>query len=201
MPQNNRETDSEPDWWKLGFARPRWGAVVNSPNSPLQAMLGTAAPIKLPVSEAGVSLGVRGAQAGMTPSPDWAAKELADTLVSLQHSRPSVQTLLQEASRLSRPDQLELIALLVQKVEAPTPTQTTRRPTSIKRPISRDREIRWLAENRNNYVGQWVVVEGDRLIASGPNSREVFQAAKQAGIEVPFLVQVEPEDQLPFGGW
>jgi hypothetical protein len=61
--------------------------------------------------------------------------------------------------------------------------------------------MRWLAENRDKYAGQWVVVEGDRLIASGPNSQEVFQAAKEAGIEIPFLVQVEPQDQLPFGGW
>jgi hypothetical protein len=137
----------------------------------------------------------------MMPDPNLPAMGLADPVISAQHSRPSVQTLLQEASRLSRPDQLELIALLFQKVDAPTSAQATRRPTSTKRPISRDREMRWLAENRNKYVGQWVVVEGDQLIASGANSREVFQAAKRAGIEVPFLVQVESEDQLPFGGW
>jgi hypothetical protein len=87
------------------------------------------------------------------------------------------------------------------EVEAPIPVQMQRRLTSLRQPISRDREMRWLAENRDRFVGQWVVVEGDRLIASGPNSQEVFQAAKQAGIEIPFLVQVEPEDQLPFGGW
>jgi hypothetical protein len=137
----------------------------------------------------------------MMPAPIFPTIGLADPVMSVRHSRPSVQTLLQEASRLSRPDQLELIALLIKKVDAPTPAQVKRRPTSIRQPVSRDREMRWLAENRDKYAGQWVIVEGDRLIASGPNSQEVFQAAKQAGIEVPFLVQVEPEDQLPFGGW
>jgi hypothetical protein len=137
----------------------------------------------------------------MMPDPNLPTGTLADPVVSVQHSRPSVQILLQQASMLSQPDQLELIALLIQKVDAPTSAQAKRRPTIVKRSVSRDREMRWLAENRTKYIGQWVVVEGDRLIASGPNSREVFQAAKQAGIEVPFLVQVEPEDQLPFGGW
>jgi len=137
----------------------------------------------------------------MMPDPNLPIMGLADPIVSAQHLRPSVQTLLQEASRLSRPDQMELIGLLIQKVNASTAAQEPRRTTSIRQPFSRDREVRWLAENRTRYVGQWVVVEGDRLIANGTNSREVFQAAKQAGIEVPFLVQVEPEDQLPFGGW
>ncbi|MGH9752953.1 MAG: DUF5678 domain-containing protein [Blastocatellia bacterium] len=153
------------------------------------------------VPKAGVPSDRDLALADMMPDPILPTIGLADPIISVRHSRPLVQTLLQEASRLSQPDQLELIALLIQKVDVPTPAQATRRPTSARQLVSRDREMQWLAENRIQYVGQWVVVEGDRLIAHGPNSREVFQAAKQAGIEVPFLVQVEPEDQLPFGGW
>jgi len=62
----------------------------------------------------------------------------------------------------------------------------------------RSREIGWLKENRAKYADQWVVVEGDRLIAADTDAHKVFAAAKAAGIEVPFLIHVLPEDPLPF---
>jgi hypothetical protein len=69
---------------------------------------------------------------------------------------------------------------------------------------SRDRtkEMKWIAENRSAYANQWVVVEGDRLIAADADGHKVFAAAKAAGVEVPFLLHVLPEDPLPFvPGW
>ena len=66
----------------------------------------------------------------------------------------------------------------------------------------RSREIDWLKENRARYADQWVVVEGDRLIAADADALNAYDAAKAAGIEVPFLVHVLPEDSLPFvPGW
>jgi hypothetical protein len=59
-------------------------------------------------------------------------------------------------------------------------------------------ETRWIADNRSAYANQWVAVEGDRLIAAGLDAREVFAAAKAAGIESPFVVHILPEDSLPF---
>lgn len=62
---------------------------------------------------------------------------------------------------------------------------------------SRDRscEMEWIQQNRGKYADQWVVVEGDRLIAADTDAHKVFTAAKAAGIEVPFLVHVLPEDR------
>lgn len=69
------------------------------------------------------------------------------------------------------------------------------------RQLLRADEQRWLAEHRDEYVGQWVAVEGENLIAHGHDARAVYEAARDAGIRVPFLVRVKPADQLPFGGW
>ncbi|MBA3441467.1 MAG: hypothetical protein H0T92_16535 [Pyrinomonadaceae bacterium] len=69
------------------------------------------------------------------------------------------------------------------------------------RQLLRADEQRWLAEHKEEYVGQWVAVEGENLIAHGTNARAVYRAARDAGIRVPFLVRVKPADQLPFGGW
>lgn len=66
----------------------------------------------------------------------------------------------------------------------------------------RRREMNWIKENRSQYADQWVVVDGDRLIAANTGGHLAFAAAKAAGIDVPFLVHVLPEDPLPFiPGW
>ena len=62
----------------------------------------------------------------------------------------------------------------------------------------RSREMEWLKENRAKYANQWVVVEGDRLIAADADGHKAFVAAKAAGIDVPLLIHVLPEDPLPF---
>ena len=65
----------------------------------------------------------------------------------------------------------------------------------------RTSEMRWIEEHRDEYTGQWVVVEGDALIAHGTNAREVFAAARAAGISAPFLVRVEEHVAAYIGGW
>ncbi|MCC6590974.1 MAG: hypothetical protein IT168_30080 [Bryobacterales bacterium] len=66
----------------------------------------------------------------------------------------------------------------------------------------RTREMRWIDEHRAAYAGQWVAVEGDRLIAAGVDPLEVFAVAREHGVPTPFVVHVRPEDPLPFvPGW
>ncbi|MBC7933021.1 MAG: hypothetical protein H7Z38_20860, partial [Rubrivivax sp.] len=38
------------------------------------------------------------------------------------------------------------------------------------------REQRWLEEHREEYLGQWVALEGDLLLASGRDGRAVYEA-------------------------
>ncbi len=40
----------------------------------------------------------------------------------------------------------------------------------------RSREMHWIKENRTQYADQWVVVDGDRLIAADANALEAFAA-------------------------
>jgi len=72
--------------------------------------------------------------------------------------------------------------------------------SAVRKVPSRDRrrEIEWLKENRAKYLDQWVVVEGDRLVAADADGVNAYDAAIAAGIEVPFLIHVLPEDPLPF---
>ena len=66
----------------------------------------------------------------------------------------------------------------------------------------RQREMKWIADNRSAFSGQWVAVEGDRLVAAALDAPEVFLTAKAEGIAIPFVVHILPEDSLPFvPGW
>jgi len=68
-------------------------------------------------------------------------------------------------------------------------------------PIDLSRELLWLKEHKHEYVGQWVALDGDRLLSHGTNAREVAEAARAAGVAVPFITQVDPPEEYPFGGW
>lgn len=69
------------------------------------------------------------------------------------------------------------------------------------RSVDLSRELRWIDEHRAEYAGQWVAVRGDRLLSSGSDGREVYEAARAAGDERPFVTRVEPIGELPFAGW
>jgi len=60
-------------------------------------------------------------------------------------------------------------------------------------------DLRWLAANRQAYLGQWVALHGDHLLAAGPDAKEVFSQVKHLS-PPPVLMLVE-EDRLPFAGW
>jgi Family of unknown function (DUF5678) len=53
----------------------------------------------------------------------------------------------------------------------------------------------------DEYLGQWVALEGDALIAHGANAREVYLAARQAGSDAPYLVHITPKTDPYIGGW
>jgi hypothetical protein len=68
-------------------------------------------------------------------------------------------------------------------------------------PIDISREKQWLKEHRHEYLGQWVALDGARLISHGTNARDVSEAARADGVKTPFLAHIDPEEELPFGGW
>ncbi len=58
---------------------------------------------------------------------------------------------------------------------------------------------KWLDEHSEEYMNQWVCLEGDKLIAHGNDGMEVHRKAKEAGIEIPFVHHIVPE--IDMGGW
>lgn len=67
--------------------------------------------------------------------------------------------------------------------------------------VLRRREQEWLGRHREQYRGQWVALEAERLVGQGRRAQEALDTARMAGFLHPLLVYISEEPDLPFGGW
>jgi hypothetical protein len=85
-------------------------------------------------------------------------------------------------------------------------------PTQTKPPLSpvrrvahyndRKAEMRWITDHGDEYPGEWVALDGDRLLAHGVDAKRVFAEAKGKGVARPLFAHLEPDDPRPqCGGW
>lgn len=56
----------------------------------------------------------------------------------------------------------------------------------------------WINAHSSEYQGQWLALDGDRLLAHGANLAEVAAAARAAGVQFPLLHLVEPPREQPY---
>ena len=104
----------------------------------------------------------------------------------------TVQDILAQVEKLSLNEQFELAARL-QARAVEIAGKMRGRLVAANLPFNdRAREHQWLRENQHRYSGQWVALEGDRLIAHGAEAAEVFAAAKAQGFTLPLVFFIEP---------
>ena len=60
----------------------------------------------------------------------------------------------------------------------------------------RRRELQWRANNQRElqtkYGGSWIALEGEQILAQGPNAGDVVQEARAKGVRSPYVFFVEP---------
>lgn len=62
--------------------------------------------------------------------------------------------------------------------------------------------MRWIEEHRDEYLGQWVCLDGDKLVAHGSDANTVYSTARSKGIDIPFIEQIRVDETAPaWGGW
>jgi hypothetical protein len=106
----------------------------------------------------------------------------------------TLEQIIDEARALSPAEKLKLRQVLDRDLERAAQSSESGYRTH-------EREHAWLDAHRDRYLGQWVAVEGDTLIAHGTNPRQIYLAAREAGIEVPYVVKVEKREEPFTGGW
>ena len=65
----------------------------------------------------------------------------------------------------------------------------------------RQRQLEWLIAHREEYAGQYVALDGDRLVGQGRTIAEAHAQARLNGVEQPFLVRLTSESEVLPGGW
>ena len=111
-----------------------------------------------------------------------------------------IDHLIEQAHSLTSQERRVLISRLLEE-ERTAPEETGAKLELTDEERYRKREQQWLKDHAAEYAGLWVALDGNRLISSGNDGRQVFDEARKAGVRVPFVVQVESPDELPFGGW
>ena len=101
----------------------------------------------------------------------------------------TLEQVINDARQLPPADKRELIKELDRDLRNEPTNRTT------------DREHAWLEQHRDEYLGQWVALDGDRLLAHGTEAKEVYDTARASGVKVPFMEQITPNLEPYMGGW
>jgi len=108
-------------------------------------------------------------------------------------SEITIENILKQIVQLPPAEQARLRRLWEQHEQEPNPP-LDRRVSPVPMPDS-SREFQWLKEHAREYAGQWVALDGDRLIAHGPDARAVYDAADADGAYLPLVTFVEDPDK------
>jgi hypothetical protein len=72
---------------------------------------------------------------------------------------------------------------------------------SVSEKVDLSKSHEWLTENRNKYLGKWVVLDCNKLIGAGDDPRPIVEKARQKGVKVPFVKFIEKDSEPFTGGW
>ncbi|HKE02560.1 MAG TPA: DUF5678 domain-containing protein [Blastocatellia bacterium] len=67
--------------------------------------------------------------------------------------------------------------------------------------IDLKKEMEWLKEHACEYAGEWVVLDGDRLIGHGADPIPIVEQARAEGVKMPFAKYIMEETGPSMGGW
>lgn len=110
----------------------------------------------------------------------------------------------QQLAMLTTDEKLDLVEFLQEQAQKDQEVEAAAAQTNghTEKPDPACRlEYEWLRQHRHEYTGQYVALEGDRLIAHAESLREVYRLAREAGVKSPFTTRIASPEDLPFGGW
>lgn len=117
----------------------------------------------------------------------------------------TAESMLQLIEQMPLTEQLKLKQLMAQRAEPQAQAangasahakQLDKRVPPLPMPSNGTESLCWIAEHRREYAGQWVALDGTRLIAHGPNHDDVWAAAQADGAYLPLVTFVEDPDNI-----
>ena len=111
-----------------------------------------------------------------------------------------LDTLKQQAKILSAQEKFVLANYLIEQAEQDRKTESGN--GTITDEDVRRRRMEWLKANRERYGGQYVVLDGNKLLGVAKNFPEGKQVAINAGVPDAFVDYLSKPDEEGFmGGW
>ena len=88
-------------------------------------------------------------------------------------SQVTVENILTQITQLPLSERARLRLLMEQDLQNGKPAKASldKRVPPIPAPPNSQAAMKWLAEHAREYVGQWVALDGERLIAHGTDSQ------------------------------
>jgi hypothetical protein len=116
-------------------------------------------------------------------------------------SQPTLEEVLAGIDALSPQDRRQVRSALKEDSSKLATTAPVHRATQAVPVKDMIREAAWLEQHGEEYAGQWVALDGERLVASSTNAKDVFAAAKAAGVADALIVRVGSREALSFAGF
>ena len=106
----------------------------------------------------------------------------------------TIDSILTQIDQLPAVDRKKLIIELTTPKDS-NPKLPQGKIISVNAPyIDRTSESEWLRQHQREYIGQWIALKGNQLIAQGETGREVFAKVRELGIERALVHFVEDPD-------
>lgn len=111
----------------------------------------------------------------------------------------TLENILHQVEQLSPIEQLHLAHLITERQSPASKPPLDKRVPCEPLP-DRTRELDWIAKHRQEYAGQWVALDGDRLVAASPVRAEISAAIKADGALLPLIDRIPAPDEPLFMG-
>ena len=126
----------------------------------------------------------------------------------------TMESLLKQIATLPVTEKKQLVAKVLEGMNGVTADHANGEPPPSAKPKSKSKFVyvkpipqpdpepnfRWMREHAHEYGGQWVALDGERLIAHGTDGMAVHAAARADGSYLPLVTFIEPADAPPFIG-
>ncbi len=113
----------------------------------------------------------------------------------------TAETILKLIEQLPITERIRLDQMLAQHSAEPVKIKPPRDKRVPCEPMpDRTRERQWVKDHRQEYAGQWVALDGDRLVAASFVQQEVWDAVKVTDATRPIVHRIPSPDDLPYIG-
>ena len=110
-------------------------------------------------------------------------------------------TILAEIAQLPATERESVRTILNQQAvaaSAPAPPNGFIAPFDTSDPAP---SLQWIAEHRAEFAGQYVALDGERLLAHGADPQPVIAAVRASGLNGLLFTYLQPLDAPPFAGF